>query len=290
MNTFMYFKKLFMTFIFVCLIISNVSYAFENKISSTIDDNSIVDTRTTRNIKFHVDNHNSPIYYKGFKYRLTGNDFFLNISKLSGKQNIVFKNDNDEEFIFTYYFADKDGYIDDYELVSGKDLNCYLTTYDDIQIIYTDTELNTVSILKDYLGQIPTNMYKNLHTIKMVPYSNTLNIAGSTKDGRITLYNFTKYDTKTQQNIIFHEVSHVWANDLIEKGLIDESFSNYNNVISKDNNFISKYAADFANTHDGKLSEDFADSMAFYLINKETFASTYPNRTEYLKELINNSV
>jgi hypothetical protein len=121
----------------------------------------------------------------------------------------------------------------------------------------------------------------------MIPYSNTSNIAGTTKNRTITLYNFGKYAKTTQMNIIYHEIAHTWASNLMDNKMIDYSYTNYQNIVNQDKNFISSYAKKFAENHDGKLSEDFADSVAFFFINQKSFAKTYPNRAVYINELLN---
>ena len=70
-------------------------------------------------------------------------------------------------------------------------------------------------------------MLENVNSITLIPYENTSNIAGSAKGNNITLYKFSKYATSTQKNILYHEIAHIWANDLIDNKVIDYSYSDY---------------------------------------------------------------
>jgi hypothetical protein len=130
-------------------------------------------------------------------------------------------------------------------------------------------------------------MISNVKEIKMVPYSNTSNIAGTSKNNSIILYNFGKYSETTRKNIIYHEIAHIWANSLMDSKVIDYDYSDYKEVVSKDKNFVSTYAKNFAHSNNGRVSEDFADSVAFFLINEKTFSKKYANRAAYIKGLLN---
>lgn len=258
---------------------------FEYNIIPQIKNNSIIDTKVTNSLKFNIYEDQGEIFYKGNLISVNDKSFNIDISKLSGKTDIVFKDSFGNESKFTFYFSNKNGKVDNYVLVDGKDLNVFVTTYKNIQIVYTDKEKSALNKLKNYINNMPVKVISNLSQIKMIPYSNTKNIAGSTKDRNIILYNFSKYNTTTQKNIIFHEITHTWANKLMEEFIIDYDYTNYNNIVRKDNNYVSKYAEEFANDS-GRLSEDFADSVAFYLINQKSFKKNYPNRHEYITMLL----
>ncbi len=277
--------------VIVCLMLSSMSFAFaktpiEYNIIASTKDNSIIDTKAQKKLYFSIIDDSEEVYYNNKKINIKDHEFYVDVSKLSGKQEIIFSDVNDNKVSFKYLFSDKKGKLQDYELVTGKNLNVFITTVKNIKIIYTDKEKSSVSKIKSYLNKAPKNMLVNLKEIKMIPYSNSSNIAGTTKDETITLYNFSKYTANTQKNIIYHEIAHTWAKYLMDKKVIDYSYTKYNEYVNKDNNFVSGYAKDFADGHNGRLSEDFADSLAFYIINQKSFKKQYPNRTEYLKALL----
>ncbi len=289
-------KHIIVLFILVvCLTCFTMSFAFaktqiEYNIISSTKENSVIDTKITKKLYFSVIDDTEKILYNQKNVNIKNHMFYIDVSKLSGKQNIIFSNNDGHEISFKYLFSDKRGKLENYELVLGKNLNVYVTTIKDIKIIYTDKEKNTINILKSYINTAPKNLLVNVKEIKMIPYSNSSNIAGTTKDEIITLYNFSKYNANTQKNIIYHEIAHTWAKKLMDKKIIDYSYTKYNEFVSKDNNFVSGYAKDFADGHNGRLSEDFADSVAFYIINTSSFKKTYPNRAKYIKELLSFSL
>ena len=94
----------------------------------------------------------------------------------------------------------------------------------------------------------------------MIPYGNKQNIAGTTKDGVTTLFKYSQYTIAEKKNILYHEIAHTWADKLMDKKIIDYSYTNYQEIVKKDNNYVSSYA--------------------------EKFAKKYPNRTQYFKELL----
>lgn len=72
----------------------------------------------------------------------------------------------------------------------------------------------------------------------------------------------------------------------MDKKIIDYSYTDYQEIVKKDNNYVSSYAEKFAKQHDFRVSEDFADGVAFYLIDENKFTKKYPNRAKYFKELL----
>jgi len=175
----------------------------------------------------------------------------------------------------------------DYVLVEGKDLEVYKTNYKNIDIIYSSKEQYLIEGLKKYLDILPNCITKNIKEIVLIPYSNNLNIAGSTKDGKITLYNFKKYQSITKENIIYHEATHTWAKSFIENKNFNDFYGTYKEYVDNDNNYVSNYSKEFSNNNNGKLSEDFADAVAFYLIDNESFKEKFPNRTIFINGLLN---
>lgn len=280
-----------MIILLILFIVSLCNFAYaENMINSPIINEfknmSIIDSNSTRYIHFEFSNDIKPIYCNKKVTRLHSNRYAVKVTNMHGTQNIIIRDSLENELQYTYYFSEKNGKINGYELVNGKELNVFVTTFKGIQIIYTDNQSKEVEKLKEYIVLLPSNMIVNLKQILMIPYSNTAKIAGSTFNSRITLYNFAKYDEKTQKNIIFHEIAHTWANKMINDNELDNEYTGYKEYVVKDDNFISKYSENFSKDNSGVLSEDFADGIAFYFIDKESFKDKHPNRTEYFDTII----
>ncbi len=287
------FLKMLIASILMITCFSIMSFAFANapieyNLVPTQKLNSVIDTSVQKELLFHLNDDSSSVYFNGYKLTPLDNTIKVDVSSLTGYRELSFYDDNSNSVSFKYYFSDIDGKLADYVLVQGKQLNTFVTTFNDIKIIYSDTDKNNLKKLENHISKIPKEVLANVIEIKMIPYSNTANIAGTTKDRVITLYNFGKYSNNTQMNIIFHEIAHTWASKLMDNKVIDYSYTNYQEVVAKDNNFISSYAKSFADDHSGKLSEDFADSVAFYFINTKSFKKSYANRAMYIEELLKN--
>ena len=282
--------KLVFSFV-VCILIFSCSLAFasaplEYNLVPKEKNNSIIDTKAQKKLSFSIIESTDDVLYNGKKVKIKDNTFSIDVSKLSGIQEITFTNSNSDSVSFKYNFCDKNGKLSNYELVAGKELNVYIKTIKNIKVIYTDKEKAVVSKLKTYMNKLPDKVLANLDEIKLIPYSNTQNIAGTTKNKTIILYNYSKYSDNTKKNIIYHEIAHTWANKLMDEKKIDYSYTAYKDVVEKDNNYVSNYAKDFADNNSGRLSEDFADAAAFYFMNQSQFKKQYPNRTEYFKKLL----
>lgn len=268
-------------------ILASSDVPFEYNILPTITKNSIIDTKAQKKLKFKLYENTEAIYYQEKIIKVNDdNTFDIQINKLSGKQDIIFRNDDNETVSFTYYFSDKKGNVNDYELVEGQKLSTIVTTYKDIQIIYSSKEKAGAKKLISYLKKLPNQVLKNVEKITMIPFENESNIAGVTLDNSITLYKFSKYSTATQKNIIYHEITHTWATKLMQYKIIDYSYSDYQKVVQEDNNFVSTYSKSYI---EGKESynEDFAECVSFFFINKHNFKKKYPNRYEYINTLTN---
>ena len=59
----------------------------------------------------------------------------------------------------------------------------------------------------------------------------------------------------------------------------------YQKAVEKDKKSVSNYSQKFT-SENGKYSEDFADSVAFFFINATSFAKKYPNRAQYIQQLL----
>ncbi len=260
------------------------SIPFSYNVLPTVKRESIIDSKATPTLAFRLYEPVEAIFYNGKQVTVMDDMFSIDVSDLSGKCMITFTNQNGDKAMFQYYFPNAYGKVDDYELVKGEDLNVYVETYRNIKIIYTDKEENAMEKLKEYIELLPENYTQNVKTIQMIPFDNTQNIAGTTKDTTITLYHFSQYAKQTKMQIIFHEIAHTFANKMMEKKIIDYSYSQYTKAAIKDRCFVSKYAQKSASLQ-SRLSEDFADAMAEYFMSS-SFERRFPNRYAYLNSLL----
>lgn len=119
-----------------------------------------------------------------------------------------------------------------------------------------------------------------------MPYRDE-NIAGKVKNYTIYLYDFEGYQTSTQKYIIWHEVGHIWENYLRQVKLLDYELTDYSESVKNDKNYITEYSKKYIIEKD-RYSEDFADAVAEYILNKDEFGSKYANRAKYIENLIMN--
>lgn len=267
-------------------ILASSDVPFEYNILPVEARNTIIDTNAQKYIKFNVfSDTNEAIYYNNLPIQIADDKSFeIEISKLIGKNTISFSNQANETVSFTYYFSDSKGFVPNYELVKDKKLSTYVSTFNNVKIIYSDKEKNAFKKLVSYLKILPKELLENVVAITMIPFENTSNIAGVTKDNEITLYKFSKYSTSTQKNIIYHEIAHTWARNLMNQKVIDHSYSDYSEVVAKDKNYVSNYSKSYIKDK-GAYNEDFADSVAFFFINNKSFKKKYPYRFEYINSL-----
>ena len=248
----------------------------------------IVDTNFQKKIKFYIlDKNKKDIFYEGKLVDIRDQEFEIDISKLQGFKTIIFKDLTGDTLEFTYWFTDKQGRLRDYPLVDGQPpMLTYVKTLKNSLILYSSKEKTAFTQLSKYFNKLPDNFTINLKMIKMIPYGNKQNIAGTTKDGVTTLFKYSQYTIAEKKNILYHEIAHTWADKLMDKKIIDYSYTDYQEIVKKDNNYVSSYAEKFASQHGSRVSEDFADGVAFYFIDEKKFAKKYPNRTQYFKELL----
>ena len=267
------------------IVFATTSIPFAYNILPTDSNLSIIDTKAQKKLTFKLYESGDKIFYNNTELKVENNSFQIDVSKLTGKKTLTIKNDANEESSFTYYFSDKNGKVSGYELVKDKKLTTYVTTYKNVKIIYTSKEAAASKRLVSYLKKLPDNLLENVKTITMIPYETTSNIAGATKEDKITLYKFSQYSPSTQKNIIYHEITHTWANYLMEKQVIDYSYTDYSVVTKNDKNFVSNYSKRHIKQKEN-YSEDFAESVAFYFISKNSFKKNYPNRFNYITDLM----
>ena len=267
------------------VVLASSSVPFEYNILPEDTNQSIIDTKKQKKLTFKLYDSVDTIYYNDKEVKIQNNSFQIDCSKFSGKTTVTFKNKDNQSTSFTYYFSDKKGKVDDYELVEGKSLSTYISTYKNVKIIYTTQEKTAAKRMISYLKKVPQNILQNVDIITMIPYENNSNIAGVTKENSITLYRFSQYSATTQKNIIYHEIAHTWATYLMQKKVIDYSYTDYSTFVKADNNFVSNYSKEYIEEK-GKYNEDFADSLSFYFMNQGSFKKKYPQRFVYINSLL----
>lgn len=257
---------------------------FEYNILPVTKENSVIDSKVTSKLGFNLFENMGTFYYLGKPVTVKDNYFEIDITDLSGECILHFYNGRGEFRNVRYYITNKDGKLFNYELIKGYFFDINVETYRGIQIIYTNREKTIIDTMKKYLSELPDNLIQNVATIKMIPLENTKNIAGVTKENQITLYKFSKYDSRTQKNVLFHEIGHTFASRLMSKQIIDYSYTDYTQAAMKDKQSVSHYAKKFTEENN-RYSEDFADSIAFYFISSN-FNTKYPHRYEYINKII----
>ena len=167
-----------------------------------------------------------------------------------------------------------------------NELGFFLCLEEGISIKYTAANKKSVNKISKYLSFLPAEMKKGIEEIVLVPDKNG-NVAGITKSEIIYLYAYEQYDTSTQKYIIWHEVGHIWGNHLISMKLLDYGYTDYSEAVKKDNNYITEYSKEYV-VNKQRYSEDFADAVAEYILNKDKFAKKHENRAKYIEDLIKN--
>lgn len=172
-----------------------------------------------------------------------------------------------------------------YELGSFfDDSNIYTTEINDgIEYVYNKKILKSKEIVIGIIEEVPKEIKSGTKQIFL--HQSSDNVAGIAKDEKIELYNFEKYDDDTQKHIIYHELAHLWGRKLMQYKMLDYHYTDYQEYVKLDNNYVTKYSKEYI-IEKNNYSEDFADSVAQYLINKEKFVLKYPNRATYILQLL----
>ena len=165
-----------------------------------------------------------------------------------------------------------------------NELGFFLCLEDGISIKYTAVNKKSVKKISKYLSILPAEMKKGIEEIVLIPEKNE-NVAGITKNEVIYLYDYEQYDVSTQKYIIWHEVGHIWGNYLMQMKLLDYDYTEYSEAVKKDNNYITEYSKNYILNKE-KYSEDFADAVVEYLLNKDKFNKKHENRAKYIENLI----
>lgn len=281
------------TFTFILgIVISSIVFASNSiplsyNIIPDIVNGYVIDSKNQNQITFTLFENESALYFSGEPLEIVDNSFSIDTTSLTGKQEFTITNSLDEVANYTYYFSDENGYVENYRLdeLSNLDVNVYVETVNNVKIIYTELEKDTLNDLKELLLSLPEKMLSNTQEIKLLPCEHSSNAAGITRYNKITFYNLSKYSKSTFKNIVIHEIAHTWAFELMKEKAIDYSYTEYKNVVKLDKRFPSNYAK--KNVEAGNYSEDFAESISFYIINKTSFSKKYPARAKYIENLIN---
>lgn len=239
--------------------------------------NSVIDTKAQKKLNFKLFvNQNETIYMNGQEIVVVDNRFDIDVANLEGKQEIKFTNNLNEEANFTYYFSDENGLVKDYTLENKK---TYVTTVDDVKILYTLKDAKKIELVKNVVANMPATTKTNLTEITLLPTDHTSGAAGITAYDKITLYNISSYTNSQIKNIVSHEIAHTWAYDLMKEKVLDYTYTDFTKAAQDDGNYVTKYSKTSA-------SEDFAESVSFYLINTTDFEKNHPSRAEYIEGLL----
>lgn len=284
-------KKVLVSIAIVLLSFANSCFASQNiplvyNIIPDISNNYVVDTTHTNQITFSLFESGETLYYNNSLLKIENNKFAIDTQDLTGKNTFEISNASGECVTYTYYFSDKKGYLKDYSMpeLDNKKYKTYIKTIEDVSIIYTEKDSKTIKKLETIISKLPKTLLENLSEIKLLPLKHTSGATGVTKYDKITLYNISSYSTSTIKNVVIHEIAHTWAYKLMENKKIDYSYTDYKLAVDTDEKFPSNYAKE--NVKQGNYSEDFAESVSFFLINQKSFAKKYPARADYINKLL----
>ncbi len=173
-----------------------------------------------------------------------------------------------------------------YELGSFFDVsNLYITEINDgIECVYDQNELSSKEIVVEILKEVPKELKMVVKQICIYQELNG-NVAGVAKDEQIELYNLEQYDKETQKYIVYHEIAHLWGRKLMQYKVLDYHYTDYSEAVRKDNNYISSYSKKYI-IEKNNYSEDFADSVAKYLISNKKLSKKYSNRQAYIEQML----
>lgn len=287
-------KKLYASILTVCLIlISNFTFAtgkiaLNYNLIPDIPNGYAIDSVHTNKITFSLFENENNLYCNGEPLKIENNKFSIPLNNLSGETKFIIENSNGESVEYKYYISNKDGYLKEYSLEELHNLNhkIFIKTVKGISLIYTKKEEKAAKEIEKIILDLPDKLLTNLKEIKLIPAKHKSNAAGITKYNKITLYKLSSYSKTTIKNIVIHEIAHTWAYNLMQNKIIDFSYTNYQNTIKNDKKFPSNYAKE--NVKNENYSEDFAESVSFYLINSKSFTKKYPARANYIKNILEN--
>ncbi len=237
--------------------------------------NSIIDSRAQKKLSFKLYANQGDIYFNTQKVSVIDGRFEIDLNGLTGKQELKFTNDQNEEATFTYYISDENGLVKDYMLENKQ---AYVKTVESAKVIYTSKDAKKIDYVVELITKMPAKIKVNLKQITLLPIEHASKAAGITDYNKVTLYNLSSYTDKEIQRIVTHEIAHTWAHDLRKSKVIDYSYTNFGESVKADGNAVTDYSKN-------SLSEDFADSVAFYLANTDSFTKNFPARANYISSL-----
>ena len=237
--------------------------------------NSIVDSRIQKKLGFKLFRAQGAVYCNSQEISIIDERFEIDLNGLTGKQELKFTNDQNEEAIFTYYVADENGLVKDYMLENEQ---AYVKTVENAKVVYTTKDAKKIDYVAELIAKMPEVTKTNLKEITLLPTEHTSRAAGITDYNKVTLYNLSTYTDKEIQRIVTHEIAHTWAHELRKAKVIDYSYTNFGNAVKADGNVVTDYSKN-------SLSEDFADSVALYVPNADSFTKNFPARANYIANL-----
>ena len=237
--------------------------------------NSIVDSRIQKKLGFKLFRAQGAVYCNSQEISIIDERFEIDLNGLTGKQELKFTNDQNEEAIFTYYVAHENGLVKDYMLENEQ---AYVKTVENAKVVYTTKDAKKIDYVAELIAKMPEVTKTNLKEITLLPTEHTSRAAGITDYNKVTLYNLSTYTDKEIQRIVTHEIAHTWAHELRKAKVIDYSYTNFGNAVKADGNVVTDYSKN-------SLSEDFADSVALYLANADSFTKNFPARANYIANL-----
>lgn len=285
-------KILTLTVIILTTLFSNIVFAVENvafnyNVMPDVQNGYVIDSNHTNQIGFSLFENEDAIYLNGNLLEVEDDRFSISIDGLTGKQSFTLSNAKGEEITYTYYISDGKGYLEGFKFDELKNnYKTYIKTVKGISLIYTSKDLKTISKVEKIINELPEELLVNVEEMKFIPAKHSSKAAGITKYNKISFYNLSSYSSNTLKNVVIHEISHTWAHALTKEKKIDYSYTDYRKVVEIDKTFPSKYAK--TNVAVGNYSEDFAESVSFYLMNIKSFTQKYPARAEYIKNLLDN--
>ena len=146
-------------------------------------------------------------------------------------------------------------------------------------MVYTNKDTMRVPYVKMLLNKMPANTRENLKEITFIPAEAPNRAAGITNNNKVRFYNLSTYTNNEIKRIVFHEVAHTWAQALRDDKVMDYSYTEFSKAVRADSKFVTNYSKN-------SVSEDFADSIALYLMNPQSFAKNFPARNNYISALI----
>lgn len=238
--------------------------------------NSVIDSRVQKKLNFKFYKNQGAVYFNNEEINVNNGRFEISLDGLTGKQELKFTNNENEEAVFTYYISDENGFVKDYMLENKE---AYIKTIDNVKVIYTSKDAKKINYVEKIIKGMPENTKTNLKEIKLLPVEHSSKAAGITDYNKVTLYNLSDYTDKEIQRIVTHEIAHTWAHELRKDKVIDYSYTDFGKAVKADGNFVTSYSK-------GSLNEDFADSIAYYLADVDSFTKNFPARANYISNLI----